>query len=148
LLDKCGFSCGSSASMGTGCSDSPRFSPLLQSSEMDARKERNPDAQLRLPDGTCLTLYRNVKTTRHEDNLEIVGDWLVALSPREPRAVGYFYLKDGKQVVEIIYDKHTMKYGERTDIPLPEKMEYVFCSIEDKAEEEKYLRWYGEFDQK
>ena len=114
---------------------------------MNTRKERTPDAQLRLPDGTHLTLYRNVKTTRHEDNSEIVGDWLVALSPREPRAVGYFYKKDGKPVVEIIYDKHTMKYGERTDIPLPDKMEYVFCSIEDKAEEDKYLRWYGEFDQ-
>jgi len=32
-----------------------------------------------------------------------------------------------------------------TDIPLPEKMEYVFCSIDDKAEEAKYLRWYESF---
>ena len=45
----------------------------------------------------------------------------------------------------MIYDKHTMKYGERTDIPLPEKMEYVFCKIDDKPEEAKYLQWYGGF---
>ena len=112
---------------------------------MTQHKERIPGAQLRLPDGTHLTLFRNVKTTRHEDNSEIIGDWLVALSPREPRGVGFFYKKDGKQAVEIIYDKHTMKYGERPDIPLPEKMEYVFCRIDDKDEEEKYLKWYGAF---
>ena len=109
------------------------------------RTERIPDAQRRFPDGTHLTLYRNVRVTRHEDKAEIIGDWLVALSPREPRGVGFFYKKDGHQVVEIIYDKHTMKYGERTDVPLPEKMEYVFCNIEDKAEEAKYLQWYGAF---
>jgi hypothetical protein len=113
--------------------------------EMIERKERIPDAQLRLPDGTHLSLYRNIKTTRYEDKTEIIGDWLVALSPREPRAVGFFYKKEGQQVVEVIYDKHTMKYGERTDIPLPEKMEYVFCSIDDKAEAQKYFRWYGAF---
>lgn len=38
-----------------------------------------------------------------------------------------------------------MKYGERTDVPLPEKMEYVFCAFDDRAEEQKYLRWYSAF---
>jgi hypothetical protein len=112
---------------------------------MTIKKERIPDAQLDLPDGTHLSLFRNVKTTRREKGSEIVGDWLVALSPGEPRAVGYFYKKDGKQIVEIIYDKHTMKHCERPDVPLPEKMEYVFHSIDDKADEAKYLRWYKEF---
>jgi len=112
---------------------------------MTDRKERIADAQLRLPDGMHLTLYRNVKITRDEGKTEIIGDWLVALPPREPRGVGFFYKKDGQQMVEIIYDKHTMKYGERTDIPLPEKMEYVFCSIDDKVEAAKYLRWYEAF---
>ena len=112
---------------------------------MTVRKERVPDAQLSLPDGTHLTLYRNVKVTRDEDKTEIIGDWIVALPPRDPRGVGFFYKKDGQQIVEIIYDKHTMKYGERTDIPLPKKMEYVFCSMDDKAEEQRYLRWYAAF---
>ncbi len=112
---------------------------------MAARKDRIPDAQVRLPDGTHLTLYRNVKVTRDDDKTEIIGDWIVALPPRDPRGVGFFYKKDGQQIVEIIYDKHTMKYGERADIPLPEKMEYVFCNIEDKADEQKYLRWYAAF---
>src|ERR1019366_6589444 len=94
---------------------------------------------------THLTLYRNVKVTRDEDKTEIIGDWIVALPPRDARGVAFFYKKDGRQIVEIIYDKHTMKYGERTDILLPEKMEYLFCDIEDKAEEEKYLRWYAAF---
>lgn len=95
---------------------------------MTERKERIPDAQLRLPDGTHLNLYRNVRITRDEGKTEIIGDWLVALPPHEPRGVGFFYKKDGRQMVEIIYDKHTMKYGERTDIPLPEKIKYVFCT--------------------
>ena len=125
--------------------DSTADSATVTILDMIARKERISDAQLRLPDGTHLTLYRDVKTTRHEDNSEIIGDWVVALSPREPRGVGFFYKKAGQQVVEIIYDKHTLKHGERTDLPLPEKMEYVFCSIDDKEEEKKYLSWYAAF---
>jgi hypothetical protein len=112
---------------------------------MMTRKERIPDAQLRFPDGTQLTLYRNVKVTRDEDKAEVIGDWIVALPTRAPRGVAFLYKKDGRQIVEVIYDKHTMQYGELTDIPLPEKMEYMFCDIEDKSEEEKYLRWYAAF---
>jgi hypothetical protein len=71
-----------------------------------------------------------------------------SMPPRDPREVGFFYKKDGQQIVEIIYDKHTMKYGERTDVPLPEKMEYVFCAIEDRAGGQKYIKWYEAFFRK
>jgi hypothetical protein len=65
---------------------------------------------------------------------EGIGDWMVAL---EPRAVVYFYQREGQQVVEMIYDKHTQKHGERSDVPLPETMEYVFRSRNTMSEAEK-----------
>ena len=39
-----------------------------------------------------------------------------------------------------------MKHGEHSDVPLPGKLDYRFYSVDDKAEEAKYLRWYGAFD--
>jgi hypothetical protein len=113
---------------------------------MSSQTPRIPDAQLHLPDGTHLTLFRNVKMTKDkEEKVKVVGDWIVAESPVEPRAVLYFYTQDGQQIIEMVYDKHTWKYGEHTDVPPPEKLEYMFSEIIDKVEQQKYLRWYEMF---
>jgi hypothetical protein len=113
---------------------------------MPAQTPRIPDAQLHLPDGTHLTLFRNVRMTKDkEEKVEVVGDWMIAESPHEPRAVVYFYIDNGQQIIEMVYDKHAWKYGERTDVPLPEKLEYIFAEITDKLEQQKYLRWYEMF---
>ena len=109
---------------------------------MNTRRMRVPDVEKRLPNGTLLTLFRAIQTTRDENKKEIIGDWLVALRPGKLRIVAFFYKQDEKQMVEMIYDKHTMKYVERTDVPLPEKMEYVFCDIEDTLERRECLKLY------
>ena len=70
---------------------------------------------------------------------------MVALQPGQPRAVVCFYKKDGQQIVEAVYDKHTQKYGVRSDMPIPDKLDYTFCNYDDKAEEAKYLKMYEEF---
>ena len=104
---------------------------------------RKPSAELRLPDATELTLFRAVEVTK-DNKAKIVGDWMIALEAGH-RVVLFFYERDPKQVVETIYDTHTMTHGEHSDVPLPEKLDYVFYDVDDKREEEKYLRWYGAF---
>jgi hypothetical protein len=70
-----------------------------------------------------------------------------ALQPGKPRAVSCFYKKDGEQIVEAVYDSHTQEYGERTDVPTPDKIDYSFCLYDDKTEEAKYLKMYQMFPQ-
>jgi hypothetical protein len=98
---------------------------------------RPPSADIRLPDGTHLTLYRSVKCTR-KDN-ELIGDWLVALVPGEQRAVLYFYESDGKQVVEMVHPKLPH------DEPIIDdrgSVQGTFCSIDNSADVAKYTSMY------
>jgi hypothetical protein len=104
---------------------------------------RRPDAVLLLPDGVQLTLFRNVGVIM-KDKTEIRGDWMVGLETGH-RIVVWFHKRDGEQVVEEIYDKHMWEHGEYSDVPRSEAAGYVFSSVDDKREEEKYLRWYGAF---
>lgn len=106
---------------------------------------RTPSADIRLPDGTHLTLYRDVKCKRYKDNAELIGDWLVALVPGEPRAVLYVYQSDGKQLVEMIYNKHP--HDQYPDGVLPDnvkwdELEWVFGSIDNKEDLAKYAKLY------
>jgi hypothetical protein len=114
---------------------------------ISAQTPRPPDAELRLLDGTHLTLFRNVSMTKDkEQKIKVVGDWIVAESPYEPRAVVYLYTDHtGERTIEMVYDKHTWKYGEHSDVPPPEKLEYMYSEIIDTMEQQKYLRWYEMF---
>jgi hypothetical protein len=113
---------------------------------MTPTKMRPPSADNRLSDGTHLTLYRGVKCTRHKDNVELVGDWVVALVPGEPRAVLYFCESDGKQKVEMVHSK--LPHDEPIiDDRLPdgvdwESVQWTFCSIDNSAEVAKYTELY------
>jgi hypothetical protein len=53
--------------------------------------ERIPDAQLRLPDGTYLMLYRNEGWTDQKTEVRVLGDRMVALEPGRPRIVVFVY---------------------------------------------------------
>jgi hypothetical protein len=112
---------------------------------MTPTEMRGPDAELRLPDGTDLTLYRNVTVTM-DDKTKITGEWMIVLEKGQPRAVVFFFERDGKRRVEMVYDKHTLKHGENSVVPAPEKLDYVLTNIYDKAEEEKYLRMRQTFE--
>lgn len=107
---------------------------------------RPPSADICLPDGTHLTLYRGVKCRGHKDNAELVGDWLVALVPGEPRAVLYFYQSDGKQKVEMVNSKlpHDQPIidGRLPDGVEWESVQWTFCSIDNPAEVAKYTNMY------
>jgi hypothetical protein len=112
---------------------------------MTPAEMRRPDAELRLPDGTDLTLFRNV-TVILDDKTKVTGEWMIALKKGQPRAVVFFFERDGKRTVEMVYDKHTLKHGENSVVPAPEKLDYVLTNIYDKAEEEKYLRMRQTFE--
>jgi hypothetical protein len=107
---------------------------------------RPPSADIRLPDGTQLTLYRGVKCRRHKDDAELVGDWLVALVPDEPRAVLYFYESGEKQTVEMVHSKllHDQPIiGDRLPDGVEwESVQWTFCSIDNPAEVAKYTKLY------
>ena len=109
----------------------------------DMSEPRCPDAVVLLPEGIQLTLFRNIQVTM-EDKAEVRGDWMGGLETGH-RIVVWFYKRDGEQMVEMIYDKHMTEHGEFSDVPRPETAGYVFNSIDDKREEEKYLRWYSAF---
>jgi hypothetical protein len=108
---------------------------------MTPTESGNPSADIRLPDGTHLTLYRGEKCRRHRDNAELVGDRLVALVPGEPRAVLYFYKSDGKQKVERVESKlpHDQPI---IDDRLPEGVQWTFCSIDNPADVTRYTKMY------
>ena len=116
---------------------------------MAPHQTRSPSADIRLPDGTHLTLYRAVKFTLNKNNEKIVGDYLIALVPGEPRAVLYFYQREGKQVVEMVYSDlppGTTELWE--DVSLPKKDEvsedqrFTLCSIDDSTDVKKYTTLY------
>jgi hypothetical protein len=101
-----------------------------------------PDAELRLPDGTHLMLYRNQGWIDHETKIKIVGDRMVALGPGQPRIVVFVYKENGKRVVQMIYDSHTRKHGEHTKVPMSPDVKYQLGSIDDKGERTRYLNWF------
>lgn len=107
---------------------------------------RQPDAELVHPDGTRLTLFRNVKWKPFSDGTsKPLGDFMVAEPPNDLRVAVYFYEENGEQRVEIVYDHHVMKYGDDTTVARPENPEYRFTEIDDKPLRLKYLKWYAAF---
>jgi len=117
------------------------LAPSCYNFGMTPTESGNPSADIRLPDGTHLTLYRGEKCRRHRDNAELVGDRLVALVPGEPRAVLYFYKSDGKQKVERVESKlpHDQPI---IDDRLPEGVQWTFCSIDNPADVTRYTKMY------
>ena len=113
---------------------------------MTPMKMRPPSADIRLPDGTHLTLYHGVRCIRHKNNAELVGDYLVAIVPRESRVFLYFYESDGKQIVERVDSKlpHDQPIidGQFPDGVEWGSVQWTFCSIDNPAEVAKYTRLY------
>ena len=70
---------------------------------------------------------------------------MVALKPGRPRIVVFVYQEGGERAIRMIYDSHTHKYGEDTDIPMPPDVKYWFTTIDDEQERNQYLDWYGMF---
>jgi hypothetical protein len=112
---------------------------------MSNQKERIPDAELRLPEGTHLTLYSNEGWADDETKVKILGDRMVALEPGQPRVVVFVYEENGERVIRMIYDSHTWKHGEHTDLPMPPDVKYWLCSTDDEQKRGRYLDWYGMF---
>jgi hypothetical protein len=112
---------------------------------MPEKKDRIPDAELRLPGGTHLMLHRNEGWTDDKTKVRIVGDRIVALEPGHPRIVVFVYEEDGERVIRMIYDSHTRKHGEDTDIPMPPDVKYWLTTIDDEQKRNRYLDWYGMF---
>jgi|SRR5580692_11045453 hypothetical protein len=106
---------------------------------------RIPDAELRLPDGAHLMLYRNEGWTDDNTKVRIVGNRMVALKPGQPRIVVFVYEDEGGRVIRMIYDSHTQKHGEHTNLPLPPDVKYFLYTIDDEGERTRYLNWYGMF---
>jgi hypothetical protein len=104
-----------------------------------------PDAELRLPDGTHLMLYRNQGWTEDDTRIRVSGDRMVALAPGRPRVVVFVYKENGERVIRMIYDSHTREHGEHTNLPLPPDVKYYFYSIDDERERTRYLDWYDMF---
>jgi hypothetical protein len=116
---------------------------------MSPQQPRIPDADIVLPNGAHLTLYRDVKLTLNKDSTKLVGDYLIALVPGEPRAVLYFYQRDGKQKVEMVYTDLPKAVTEewddvppkKDDIP-PENLHWTLCSIDDPTDVKRYTALY------
>jgi hypothetical protein len=108
-------------------------------------EQKIPDSELRLPEGTHLMLYCNEGWTDHETKVRLVGDRMVALEPGEPRVVVFVYEDNGERVIRIIYDSHTMKHGEHTDLPMPPDVKHWLYSIDDERKRNRCLDWYGKF---
>lgn len=70
---------------------------------------------------------------------------MVALQPGSHRIVAFVYEENGERAIRMIYDSHTWKHGEHTDIPLPPDVEYWLTSIDDEHERNRYLNWYRMF---
>ncbi len=111
---------------------------------MPQQKEKIPDAELRLPDGTHLMLYED-SWTDNETKVKILGKRMVALEPGQPRVVVFIYEENGKRIIRMIYDSHTQKHGEHTDLPLPPDVKYWWTSIDDEQKRNRYLDWYDRF---
>jgi hypothetical protein len=107
--------------------------------------DRIPDAELRLPNGTHLMLHRNQGWTDNETKIRIVVDRMVALEPGQPRIVVFVYEENGERVIRMLYDSHTQKYGEHTNVPMPPDVKYWLTTIDDERERNRYLEWYGMF---
>jgi len=106
--------------------------------------ERIPSAEKRLPNGTHLTLYRDVKMKSETLKIEPVGDWLVVQERGQQREVLFFHKKDGEQKVEKVYDERSQE-GEEYDPNIEaEKRSYDFCHIVESFDRENYLKWYKE----
>jgi len=101
---------------------------------------QQPPVDLHLPNGTHLTLYKDVTITRNKNNVKVVGDYLIALVPGEPRAVLYFYQKYGKQIVEMVYDK--LPYDDKPTDPPDGAQLWTLCSIDNPADVKKYTKLY------
>jgi hypothetical protein len=107
-------------------------------------EQKPPDAELRLPDGTHLMLYRNEGWTHHETKVRHVGDRMVALDHGH-RIVVFVHEDKGERVIWMIYDSHTWQYGEHTELPMPPDVKYWLSSIDDERRRNRYLNWYGMF---
>ena len=70
---------------------------------------------------------------------------MVALEPGQPRVVVFVYEENGERVIRMIYDSHTWKHGEHTDLPMPPDVKYWLCSTDDEQKRGRYLDWYGMF---
>jgi len=93
----------------------------------------------RFDDGTRLILYRNVSGTL-QDKTRLAGDWMIALEVNRPRTVVFVSEQEGKRIVKMVYDTHTLENWGRPEPPAPEKLDYVLYNIDDKEQEEKYLK--------
>ncbi|HTC93662.1 MAG TPA: hypothetical protein VK699_09430 [Terriglobales bacterium] len=82
-----------------------------------------------------------------KDKTKLTGDWMIALEPHRPRAVVFIFEQENRPTAKMIYDTHTLKHGENSNVPLPEKLDYVFYDIDDETEEKKYLEYRRAFDQ-
>jgi hypothetical protein len=103
-----------------------------------------PSEERHLDDGTHLTLYRNVSGTL-QDKTRVAGDWMIALEVNHPRTVVFVSDQEGKRTVKMVYDTHTLENWGRPEPPVPEKLDYVLYNIDDKEQEEKYLKLHELF---
>ena len=53
--------------------------------------------------------------------------------------------ENGERIIRMIYDSHTRKHGEHTELPMPPDVEYWLYRIDDEQERKRYLHWYGLF---